>query len=125
MVDMGFYPPPELLLTLLDCWDTYEAGGGSISLEEAFLGKPVQKAGVYAKRSSAKFKKLARQWEFAALLKAGKSRQEAAEAVAELFPNGPEPESILREMRGFNGYGPKRRAGYVPFNKSHHGQPSP
>lgn len=104
MIDMGFYPPPELLLTLLDCWETYRAGGGDVSLEEAFLGKPVQKGGVYAKRKSSQFKRMVRQWEFAGLLREGKSRKEAAEIISERFGGRPEPESILREMRGFSGY---------------------
>lgn len=106
MADMGFYPPPELLLTLLDCWESYIASGGAISLDEAFLGKPVQKAGNYAKQRSSKFNKFMRRMEFHKLTREGKSPMEAAEAISELFGGRLEPESILREMR--RGSGPSK-----------------
>lgn len=99
MVDMGFYPPPELLLTLLDCWDSYMGSGGRMSLDEAFLGRPVQKSGNYAKQSSARFARFMRRMEYQKLIGAGKSPTEAAEAVSELIGGRIEPESILREMR--------------------------
>ena len=101
-IDMGFYPPPELLLTLSECWTSYEAGGGHTSLEQAFLGRSPQKSGNYAKRDRAKFKRMAMRWDFDDLVRKGSTRLEAAEAVSELFGGKPEPESILRMFRGKN-----------------------
>lgn len=103
-IDMGFYPPPELLLTLLDCWDAYEAGGGKTSLEEAFLGRSRQSAGNYAKRQHAKSKKFAMRWEFDSLLRTGMKRADVAEAVSIKFGGKPDADSILRMMRGFHGF---------------------
>jgi len=48
--EMGHYPPPELLLGLLDSWETYLQGRGTVSLEEAFLGRPKRRSGTFAKR---------------------------------------------------------------------------
>ena len=46
-IEMGSYPPPEFLLTLLDCWKEYLVKG---DLELAFLGPKKQKSGNFAKR---------------------------------------------------------------------------
>ena len=37
MVDMGFYPPPEILITVADCFQNYLDHNGCIELEEAFF----------------------------------------------------------------------------------------
>lgn len=37
--DMGVYPPPELLLTIGDMFQTYYHCKGKVSLEEVFFGK--------------------------------------------------------------------------------------
>ena len=100
MIDMGIYPPPELLLTLLDCWNTYSWSSGGMSLEEAFLGKPVQKAGNFAKRSRAKHQKVFIEFQFLKEVRAGRSREDAAATVSEMVGGKPEPESILRMVRG-------------------------
>lgn len=100
MVDMGFYPPPELLLALLDCWDTYSAGAGRMTLEEAFLGPPVPKSGNYAARSQKRFKRMAMRSNFFRFIRDGMTREQAAEAVSCAVGGTPEPESILRMFRG-------------------------
>lgn len=46
-IEMGSYPPPEFLLTLLDCWKEYLVKG---DLDLAFLGPRIQKSGNFAKR---------------------------------------------------------------------------
>lgn len=53
-VDMGFYPPPEIMLSILRCFDLYFAYGGHKSLDEIFFGEP------HKKKSSAAFSKA--QW---------------------------------------------------------------
>lgn len=108
-IEMGFYPPPELMLALADAWSVYRAGCGAVTLEEAFLGRSVQKAGNYAKRDQAKLKKMRIRWEFAALLRNGRSRQEAAEEISNLFHGRPDADSILRDLRGFTGFKPKSK----------------
>lgn len=52
LVEMGFYPPPELLLGLADAWHEYLVGSGKVSLEEVFLGKPNRRSGNYASRNA-------------------------------------------------------------------------
>lgn len=42
-VDMGFYPPPEIMLSILRCFDLYFAYGGHKSLDEIFFGEPHKK----------------------------------------------------------------------------------
>lgn len=101
-VEMGFYPPPEVLLALLDEWQSYRAADGNMSLEQAFLGRTVQKAGNSAKRFNSRIRKMRRQWEFAQHLDNGKTREEAAEAVANIA-GSPTVDSIMREMRGVTG----------------------
>lgn len=51
-IEAGTYPPPELLLALLDVWYAYLKAGGLMELEDAFFEKPVQKSGNYAKRAA-------------------------------------------------------------------------
>jgi len=46
-IQMGEYPPPEIMLTILDCWNEYLVNG---DMERSFLGPPKPKAGNFAKR---------------------------------------------------------------------------
>jgi hypothetical protein len=50
LVEQGFYPPPELLLALLDAFNAYLDAKGTISLEDVFFGKPTQNAGNFSKK---------------------------------------------------------------------------
>ncbi len=50
LIERGEYPPPELLLILLDGWREYLEAKGTKSLEETMICSPSQKAGIYAKR---------------------------------------------------------------------------
>jgi len=45
MVDMGLYPPPEVLLALLDCFNLHTASEGKIPLDQVFYDKGVSAAG--------------------------------------------------------------------------------
>ena len=49
LVSLGTYPPTDLLLVILNQYNTYLACEGAISAETAFFGDPKGK-GVYAKR---------------------------------------------------------------------------
>ena len=99
-VEMGLYPPPELLLALLDCWESYMLNAGEIPLEVAFLGPPRKGAGNYSARSALNFRRFMIRIEFEKMLVAGASRTEAAEAVSRKIGNKPDADSILRIMRG-------------------------
>lgn len=48
-MDSGFYPPPEVLLALLACFQTYFDAEGDVSLDEAFFGR------IHKKKSSQAF----------------------------------------------------------------------
>lgn len=100
LIGMGFYPPPELLLAIADCIDTYMANGGSMTLEEAFFGRPKKSAGNHAKRSESRTRKIALKWRFIEYLRAGNSRIQAAEMVSELFNHSIDADSVLRMVRG-------------------------
>ena len=107
-VDMGIYPPPELLLGLHDAWTRYMGSGGRISMEDAFFGPSKKGGGNYAKRNRSKFKRMAMALEFAELLRDGKPRKEIAEIISNRRDGKPDADSILRMFRGFNGFtGPK------------------
>lgn len=103
-IEMGFYPPPELLLTLADCWSVYESSRGAVSLEEAFLGRPRKGAGNYARQKYSSLRQHCLEFEFQQLLNEGKSRTEAAEALAGKLGGKPDADSILRMMRGIKGW---------------------
>jgi hypothetical protein len=93
----GIYPPPELMLTLLDCWNAY---GDGVTLEEAFLGKPVQKLGDYKNRLRARSQREMRYDRFVKMTSEGVPAIKAAEWIAEWgFGGSTDPDSVLREMR--------------------------
>ncbi len=99
-LEMGLYPPPELLLTITDCWYCYVESAGHISLDEAFLGKPKKSSGNYAKQRRTEFRKFRITFDFIQLLKEGKSRIEAAEIVSQRLGGKPDADSVLRLLRG-------------------------
>lgn len=55
LVSSGSYPPPELMVWLVDCFDYYYQGKGNVSLEHVFFGREVQKTGNYAGRKANDF----------------------------------------------------------------------
>ena len=46
------YPPPEMLIALVTMFNRYKDAAGRLTLEEALLGKPVQRIGSYAARKA-------------------------------------------------------------------------
>lgn len=50
-VEMGFYPPPEVMIVIQRCFQEYLDARGDISLDEAFFGEP------YKKRESLAYKR--------------------------------------------------------------------
>jgi hypothetical protein len=55
-IDGGFYPPPEVMLTIYMCFEKYLTSGGDTSLDEAFFGKPHKKHESHAGQRSKKSK---------------------------------------------------------------------
>ena len=49
-VGLGFYPPPETLLAILNCFETYMILEGKLELEEIFFGKKKPGIGNYSAR---------------------------------------------------------------------------
>jgi hypothetical protein len=107
-VDAGCYPPPEILLAMLEAFEVYCGVRGDISLEEVFFGPPVKRAGNYAAKHDSKMNKIKVHFKFLKLLHEGKSRTEAAEIISNELDGKPEPESILRSMRNISLKNPKK-----------------
>ena len=101
-VEMGFYPPPELLLALARAYNVYRYTDGKVSLEEAFFGPPRRKAGNHAKRRAAHAKLMHMSIHMHFLLKDGHTKIKAAEMISEQFGGKPEPESIIRMLNAFH-----------------------
>lgn len=103
-VEMGFYPPPELLLALSDAWHRYRQASGAYGLEDAFFGKSKKGAGNYSKRARSRSRMTWITLEFNELLREGKTRTQCAELISERLGGKPDADSILRGLRGFNGF---------------------
>ena len=95
-VDMGFYPPPEVLLALMDAFDVYNASEGVISLEEVFFGPTKRKAGTYAKRTATKMRRFHWGFSMERHIRRGATKARAAELVAQEWRGRYEPETIAR-----------------------------
>jgi len=101
-VNLGFYPPPEILLAMNDAFIEYENAYGNLELEDVFFGPSKRKAGNYSSRRAMRIHKMLIQVRFKELISDGVSRTEAAENISELLGGKPEPESILRMVRNIN-----------------------
>lgn len=99
IIEMGYYPPPELLLCLSECFNVYLSGGGSLELEEIFFGKPKKGLGNHA----ARFKKDLSMLDFKLRLEAKNNpdKTQIQIAVDYISENNLEidPESLLRTYR--------------------------
>lgn len=72
--EMGFYPPPELLTTIVDAFKIYLISGGRLSLEEAMFGPAKKGVGNFAARKWKK-KNYARFEIFITFTRASKNRE--------------------------------------------------
>jgi hypothetical protein len=95
-VDLGFYPPPEILLALMDAFDVYNTSEGVISLEEVFFGPTRRKAGTYAKRKATRMRRFHWGLSMERHMKRGATKARAAELVAQEWRGMYEPETIAR-----------------------------
>jgi len=108
-LEMGMYPPPELLFVLQDCWAIYLNNIGHMTLEEAFLGPTVKGVGNYASRKHSRYRLLGLRWRLDALIREGKTKKEAAEILSNQYNGKPDADSILRMMRAFGSWLAKKK----------------
>lgn len=107
-IDLGFIPPPEVLLSLFECFHRYYSLSGDVSLEEIFFGKPKSGVGNESARKARKSKML--QFQFELMMEEARSRNTGSKArsavsVAEEFlakyGQDDDPESFVRSYRRF------------------------
>ncbi|NEZ03780.1 hypothetical protein G4Y73_06410 [Wenzhouxiangella sp. XN201] len=101
-IETGEYPAPELLLTMLDCYREYMNEEGD--LERLFFGRPKQKVGNYARQEAKENLDIVIKARFNKHLKDGLPRKDAAERVVNELGLTVDADSILRKLRGFNGF---------------------
>lgn len=82
-VRRGLYPPPELLIVLLEQHSVYLEARGRLGLEDVFYGPAAKRAGNYAARRDKEVHRREMVAQFDALVAEGKSKTMAAEMVME------------------------------------------
>ncbi|NVJ62194.1 MAG: hypothetical protein HWE27_17540 [Gammaproteobacteria bacterium] len=102
MVGAGFYPTPEVLLAIHECFETYINMEGKVSLEDVFFGKKERGIGNYSAREARA--RILSHLDFCInlnhlSLKEKKSQYLLAEEVIELFKLDTDPETLLRQYR--------------------------
>jgi hypothetical protein len=100
-IDLGIYPPPEILLSIKKSWQEYLSATGTMTLEDAFLGKSVRKGGNFARRSKRRKRNL---WLAILLLAVRRenpsfSQNAAADFAVREYELDIDPETLLREVR--------------------------
>lgn len=55
-LDLGFYPPPEIMMVLADALRLYFSGSGNLSLDEILFGEKHKKTSSFAYKKHKKFK---------------------------------------------------------------------
>ena len=103
--DLGFYPPPEIILSILDCYQYYLAMRGKVTLEDVFFGKLERGVGNHSARK-ARIKDL-QSFDFMNFFEdlsktnQNKSQYDLAEEYINKFNLDDEPESFLRKYRRY------------------------
>lgn len=102
MIEAGFYPPPEVLLALDDCFEMYMALRGKVELEQIFFGEKKRGVGNHAARTykDKAYKHLWVELSFNQLAE-HKTQIEIAESVIELFKLTDDVDSFLRGYRRY------------------------
>ncbi len=98
-IELGFYPPPEIILTLKDMHDEYINGNGKLTLEEVFYGSPQKKAGNFSARTISKHKDIFLNMELMIGTQKGLSKIKIAEEFISKYKLDIDPESLLRNVR--------------------------
>lgn len=99
----GFYPPPEIMTSIVTAYNHYLTLGGVVSLEEVFFGKSKKSTGNYARKRSRESE--VQMLHF--LISCDKrnsshvSNLERACEVADMYKLKKDPESLLRKYRRY------------------------
>lgn len=95
-LELGEYPPPEIMFAIFDCFKTYFDLKGQLSLEDIFFGKAQKSTGNQASRYSRnyKFVKLAIALEFR---EEKQTKHSVAEEVIKELNLNDNPTSLLRQ----------------------------
>lgn len=94
-IEGGFYPPPELLLTLLDLWKIYRTD--NYKLEEVFIGSGKPKAGNAVKIQETQLIRFQMAQDLLREARICGSLNKAAEKIAEAW--GMDQDTLLRTVR--------------------------
>lgn len=94
-IENGFYPPPELLLTLLDLWMIYRTN--NYKLEEVFIGASKPKAGNAVKTQEKQLFRFQMSQDLFDEAKICGSLKKASERIAEKWRM--DPDTLLRIVR--------------------------
>ena len=107
-VSMGMYPPPEILLSIIECYEAYINAKGSLNLEDILCGKAQRGKGNFAKQKSIEDKYNYFEYAFMGLIGVRfpdgsyiyKNHTDAAEAMLKsLSDYDTDPESFLSSWR--------------------------
>ncbi len=99
LIQSGYYPPPEILLVLMDCYSEYIDAKGTMTLEEAFFEKPKKKLGNKAARFHKEMPMIDFKFHLESGLKKGKTQIEIAEKFISERNLNIDPESLLKAYR--------------------------
>jgi hypothetical protein len=102
MIEAGFYPPPEVLLALDDCFEMYMAQRGKVELEQIFFGDKKRGVGNYAAQTYKEraYNHLRAELSINSAFEL-KIQIEVAESVIELFKLTDDVDSFLRGYRRY------------------------
>lgn len=95
----GIVPPPEYLILFFEQFEKYFTFKEP-TLEHAFFGRPIQRAGDYRTRADIASRNKGIHESFVQHVKEGKTRSEAAEIIANSEYVDLDADSIMRMMRG-------------------------
>ncbi len=99
LAEMGVYPPPELLLALVNCFQLYESGDGVVELEEIFYGARKRSIGNHSAREKKELDLLTLHLFFRSNRRKGLSEIQIAENYVIRNSLDIDPESLLRSYR--------------------------
>ncbi|KPW00537.1 MULTISPECIES: hypothetical protein [unclassified Pseudoalteromonas] len=104
-MELGIYPPPELLLKISEIYEVYMLQAGKVDLEESFYGKPIKGIGNFsgreAKKQDVKFLEMTLSMEAISNEKKKRSQYEVAEEYLRAKGSDEDPEHLLRKLRRY------------------------
>jgi hypothetical protein len=104
-VGLGYYPHPEVLIALFDCFETYLSLDGKVELEKIFFGEKKQGIGNHSARKAREniMKHFHYRWSQLASKKTtdSKTQPELAEEIIEKLKLEDDVDSFLRKYRRY------------------------